>query len=137
MLGAAELAADAGLAALPGRLARFRKLDAAISAITADLDATDLAERLRGRGVGAFVSLSSLDIVEQRHLWEQGYYHQVSDHAKGSRAVNGPSWKMARAATAITQGAPLLGEHNSHVFGQILGLGEAAIAQLRESGAMR
>jgi len=136
-LGAATLAGDARLATLAGRQSHAKDIDASIADLTRTQDAIALADRLRKAGVGAFVSANTLDIAGDPYLWNRNYYILASDHAKGSRSIIGPSWRMSRDAASITRGSPLLGEHNDYVFGEILGLDADRRAELRAADALR
>jgi crotonobetainyl-CoA:carnitine CoA-transferase CaiB-like acyl-CoA transferase len=136
-LGKPALASDPRFARLADRQANLAALDAEIGALTGGRDAPDLADRLRHRGIGAFVSANTIDIASDRHLWDQGYYLRVTDSAKGVRAIIGPSWRMARDPAAIARGSPRLGEHNDYVFGQIIGLSDGERQALMEASALR
>jgi crotonobetainyl-CoA:carnitine CoA-transferase CaiB-like acyl-CoA transferase len=120
----------ASFAALETRLAERRPLDARIAAKTRARNASALAETLRARGVAAFRSQSSLDLVGDDLLWSRGAFRQVTDALGRGRAVIGPSWRMSPDDATIERGAPLLGEHNEHVYCRILGLSREALADL-------
>lgn len=130
VLEAPALAADARYANLPDRLANRHALDADLAALTRLLDAADLSEKLRNAGVPAFKSMSSIDLCSDGFLWSREAYRMVSDHAKGTRPIIGPSWRMEPDAALVERGAPLLGEHNAYVYGEVLGLPQAEIDDL-------
>jgi crotonobetainyl-CoA:carnitine CoA-transferase CaiB-like acyl-CoA transferase len=136
VLGADALAADARFASLAGRQAHRHAIDAAIAKLTRECDAIELAGQLRVAGVGAFVSIDTMDLVGDAHLWRRGDLLEVSD-AHGARPIVGPSWRMTRSPVRIERGAPLLGEHNDHVYGTLLGLSEAEREDLRKRDVMR
>jgi len=130
VLDVPALAGDARLATLAGRQAHYHELDAALDRLTANRDAGELAAQLRAAGIGAFVSLDTVDLVEDPHLWHRGDLMMVDD-AHGPRPIVGPSWRLARSPAQIERGAPLLGEHNRHVFQGVLGLSDAEFKALR------
>jgi crotonobetainyl-CoA:carnitine CoA-transferase CaiB-like acyl-CoA transferase len=115
-LGASALAADARYATPSGRTANTADLDTALAELTRPHDAAGLAERLRGAGVSAAKSATSIDVIGDQLLWERGAYRFVSDHVEGQRPVLGPPWRMLRNQAMIEHGAPDLGEHNDYVF---------------------
>ncbi|MFA7602698.1 MAG: CoA transferase [Novosphingobium sp.] len=122
VLAADDLAADPRFASLALRLENRHALDAALAALTAHQDAADLAERLRAAGVPASKSMSSIDLCSDAYLWGREAYRMVTDHAKGSRPIIGPSWRITPDGPSVERGAPLPGEHNDYVYREILGL---------------
>lgn len=121
---------DPAHATLAGRLANRAALEEAMAAATAGHEAAALAERLRGLGVPAFRSQSSLDLCGDDWLWSREAYRMVSDHRNGTRPIIGPSWRMEPDAATVERGAPLLGEDNAYVYQQILALSPAEMDDL-------
>ncbi|CCW16467.1 FIG00824362: hypothetical protein [Sphingobium indicum BiD32] len=129
-LGAPLLGQDARFADHASRLAHRTALDAAIAAISITHDAEILAETLLLAGVPACKSQSSLDLIGSEALWSLGAYRLVTDARGETRPVIGPGWRMSPDEAPIEKGAPLLGEHNIYVYGDLLGLGERELADL-------
>ncbi|MBU6266908.1 MAG: CoA transferase [Sphingomonadales bacterium] len=127
---APELGADPRFATLESRLANRHALDEALATHTRHHAAAPLAERLRQSGVPSFRCQSSLDLCSDEHLWGRAGYRMVSDHRTGSRPIIGPAWRMTPDEAKVERGAPLLGEDNAYVYGDILGLTETEIADL-------
>ena len=48
-----------------------------------------------------------------------------------ARPIIGPPWRMEPDEAKIERGAPLLGEHNDYVYGELLGLPPGDIADLK------
>ena len=130
VLEAPSLSLDPRFAGLPERLANRHRLDAELAILTCPQDAAQLAEDLRIAGVCAFKSLSSLDLCTDAFLWDRDAYRMVSDHRHGTRPIIGPSWRISPDPPLVEQGAPLLGEHNSYVYRELLGLREDEIDDL-------
>ncbi|MDE2302861.1 MAG: CoA transferase [Sphingomonadales bacterium] len=124
------LADDPRFATHASRLAHRTALDAALDEATRAHGSAELAEMLRGKGVPAFRSMSSLDLAGDGFLWESGGFRMVSDHRHGTRPIIGPSWRMSPDEARIERGAPLLGEDNTYVYRGILGLGQAELDEL-------
>lgn len=120
VLGAAALAGDPRYATPDDRQRHAEALDADLAALTRQLDAEELAHRLRAAGVPATKSATAMDVVGDQQLWDRELYRFVSDHREGQRPVLGPSWRMAHNPARIARGAPDLGEDTDYVLHEIL-----------------
>lgn len=120
-LRAASLGGDPRYASLDDRRAHVDALDADLAALTRNLDAGELAHRLRAAGVPAAKSATAIDVIGDQQLWDRELYRFVSDHREGQRPVLGPSWRLARNPARIARGAPDLGEDTDYVLHEILG----------------
>jgi crotonobetainyl-CoA:carnitine CoA-transferase CaiB-like acyl-CoA transferase len=99
-----------------------QELDEALASCTRTKDARELGAALRSRGVAAFKSLNSIDLISDEHLWERGFYTHVTDSKDHSIPIVGAPWRMSATPVSIHRAAPLLGEHNDYVLGELLGL---------------
>ena len=131
LASALELEMPEAHATLAGRQTDRHSIEAAIASKTSAWDATALAEHLRTLGIPAFRAMSSLDLCSDDWLWQRGGYRMVSDHHNGARPIIGPPWRMEPDEAKIERGAPLLGEHNDYVYGELLGLPPGDIADLK------
>ncbi|MDP9139411.1 MAG: CoA transferase [Pseudomonadota bacterium] len=135
-MGQPEWASKPMFATLAERKSHEAELNRRIREWTAGQDAGELATELQKHGIAAAKSLSSVDLVADPQLWERGFFREVSDRAGNARTVIGPSWKMSRAAE-ITSAAPRLGEHNTYIFGELLGMSAEKQKELAEAGVTR
>jgi crotonobetainyl-CoA:carnitine CoA-transferase CaiB-like acyl-CoA transferase len=115
-----QLAADPRFTDARSRVAHGRELDAIVAAWTRGREAHQAATQLKAAGVSAFVSVSSMDLVGDEHLWARKFYTQVTDGKGQSVAILGAPWHMSLTPPVIEHAAPLLGEHNDYVFGTLL-----------------
>ncbi len=136
LAGLLGLAADERFANLAGRKAHEVELDKLLGEWSCSQEVSGLVELLQAAGVAAAKSENSLDLIADANLWAREFYPNVTDAHAGSRMTVGPSWKMTRMAE-ITDGAPALGEHNTYVYGEILGLSEAEQEELVNKGVCR
>jgi len=133
-LGDPSLTEDSRFATGKMRLKNRIELDEAISGLTARFDASTLTQMLQEAGIAAFPALRAPDIFSDPHLNSRKFITQV-DHAKlGKQTVFAPAWKFSVAAPEITSPGPLLGEHNSYVLGELLGMTDEQIAELKTEG---
>jgi crotonobetainyl-CoA:carnitine CoA-transferase CaiB-like acyl-CoA transferase len=104
------------------RHSNAQELDRTLSAWTRNHTARELSASLQGMGIAAFKSLNSIDLVSDEHLWRRGFYGHVTDGHQRSIPIIGAPWRMSATPASITRAAPLLGEHNDYVLGELLGL---------------
>lgn len=136
LVGGKALVQDARFAALPDRKVNEAVLEQILAAWCVGQDAATLATDLQARGIAAAKSANSVDLIGDDHLWARGFYRHVENSDGDARAVLGPSWRMSDEAP-ITRAAPNLGEHNSYVFGDIMGLSTQERQRLMTVGAIR
>jgi benzylsuccinate CoA-transferase BbsF subunit len=85
-------------------------------------------------GVAAFPSLDSQGLSSDRHLKERGMFTEVEHPVMGRRVVIAPHWKFSHTPASSCRHAPLLGEHNEYVFGELLGMRLDEITEFEERG---
>ena len=76
--------------------------------------------------------LDSVEIHDDRHLWEWGYWWKMDHHEVGERIMPGMPVKMSGVPRLNMSHPPDLGQHNREVFGGLLGLSDAEINLLIE-----
>jgi crotonobetainyl-CoA:carnitine CoA-transferase CaiB-like acyl-CoA transferase len=99
-----------------------RELDEALAAWTRTRSAGHLSDELQRRGVAAFKSLNSIDLVSDETLWQREFYNHVTDPTQRSIPIVGAPWRMSATPPSIGRAAPHLGEQNDYVLGELLGL---------------
>lgn len=121
---------DARYATAAGRYAHRHELDAAVSAWTRARSREEVTRLLQAAGVAAFPSYTAQDIVDDAHMRERGAIETMTSPQGETRSVVGPPWRFAHSPAALERWTPALGEHNDYVFGELLGLSRARIAEL-------
>jgi len=126
---------------LRGRLNDQDTLDAAVLNWTRNHDGMELSIQLQGVGVPAFPMMdpTALLIDDDYAALSNANLDLSADAAeplRGGALYTGTPWKMARTQAALTAPIPNRGEHDDEIYGDLLGLGEAARAELRESGVI-
>ena len=133
----APWAADPSLATLDGRLADQDTLDDRIAAWTAGHDATALAARLQAAGLPATrVQTPQQRIEEDLDTAAWGLWPEVEHAAMGAVRVDGIPLHLSQTDWEIRRGAPLLGQHNDLVFGELLSIPPAERDDLRAAGVI-
>ena len=70
------------------------------------------------------------------HLRSREAYVPVVHPVLGSEFIFGIPWKFSKTPGRIRRRAPMLGEHNSYVLGDLLGLDQTAIDRYEAEGAL-
>ncbi len=132
-----DWASDARWAPRSARLRDQDELDALVGAWTAGFDRFALAERLRSNGVAAApVQRPGERIDGDPFTAAWGLWPTVSHEAMGEVRVDGLPVHLSETDWVIDRGAPLLGQHNEQVYGELLGLTTAEIGALRQDGVI-
>ncbi len=76
------------------------------------------------------------ELLEDPHLAARGYYEQVEHPEVGAWAMHGWLWRTTDAGPCVLAPAPDLGSDNRAILGELLGLDDAAIDALAESGVI-
>lgn len=125
-------AADARFADQVSRWKNQEELDTLIGHWTKDYTPHEAMNRLQKAGVAAVPSFSSADMFNDPHLKTRRFSTVVEHPEIGKQRVMGAPYKMSVTPPQIKRHAPLLGEHNDYVFGQLLGMGKKDVAALVE-----
>jgi crotonobetainyl-CoA:carnitine CoA-transferase CaiB-like acyl-CoA transferase len=126
---------DKRVATQASRLANQDELDARIAAWTAGQDKFAVQQALRAAGVPC----SAVQTPEERVDHDpdtEGLWPTITHTAMGDVRVDGLPAKFSKTPWRMTHGAPCLGEHNEDVFGRLLGLSPAEVADLRAEGVI-
>ncbi len=138
----AVFAGESGLARpawadVHGRLADLDALEAAVSGWTAALDATELAGRLQDRGVEAVPVADFGDANQDPQLRARGHYVALDHPVLGPGEYERNGIRVSGAPCGYLAPSPTLGQHTDEVLTEVLGLDTAAIARLRDAGAIQ
>jgi crotonobetainyl-CoA:carnitine CoA-transferase CaiB-like acyl-CoA transferase len=122
VMGESGLAADSRFADPDCRQVNVEALEQVLANWTRSRDASATAQVLRASGVASFMSLNSIDLISDEHLWKREFYLHVTDGKQRSIPIVGAPWRLSATPASIKRAAPLLGEHNDYVLGELLGL---------------
>jgi crotonobetainyl-CoA:carnitine CoA-transferase CaiB-like acyl-CoA transferase len=134
VIGGPALAADGRFATAGQRRALAGELDNLVTAWTREQDAPAAARRLREAGVAAHVVADLSDVLAPggglagRHI--------VPVERDGLVFHTHVQPALVDGQRITPRAAPALGEHNEEVFGGLLGLTAADIAELTEAGVL-
>lgn len=110
-------------ASITARLQHADELDRLVEAWTQERSAEEVMEILQNAGVPAGVVENAQDLLDKdEHLRARGFYEEAWHPTIGRKKFEGVVAKMSETPGRVRRGAPLLGEFNEFVFGEILGL---------------
>jgi len=131
-----ECAADPRFPDAYRRLQHRPELDEFITTWTSQRTPYDVMEILQGAGVAAMPVMNLEDQFRDPHLRHREVHRECEHPKVGIEWLHGIPWHLSETPGRIRRPAPLLGEHNQYVFGDLLGLPEAEIQRLMEAGAI-
>ena len=137
--GAPDALRDERFATASGRRSAADELDALLEVWCATQNADDLAELLVGGGVPAARVLTVDRFNEDPHLVARSFYQSVEHPLSGPRLF--PRYPMRfdfeeDARVTHQRPAPLLGQHNTEILRDELGLSQAEVAALEEAAVI-
>ncbi len=113
------------------RIAHAAELDEHVAAWTKNHDNYEITELLQKAGVAAAPMLDTSEIFLDPHMNERKVFVDVEHPVMGNTVLYNWPWKMSDVASRM-QRAPLFGEHNEYVFGEILGISREEMKKLME-----
>ncbi len=106
------------------------ELDRIIAGWTISHTHYEVTESLQKAGVAAMPSFSNAEIFADPHFKERGLAVEVQHAVMGKQVVLGPPWRFSETPARVTRSAPLIGEHNEYVFGELIGMSTKEISRL-------
>ena len=131
-MGRLDLLEDQRFAIPEDRYKNQDELDRMISDWTRDKEGYELMECLQKAGVAAAPTLSSEGLFNDPHIRDRRVFRQVEHPVIGKDWVIAPPWRLSETPAQINRHAPLLGEHNEYVFGELLGMSAGEIENLKQ-----
>jgi benzylsuccinate CoA-transferase BbsF subunit len=132
VMGRPELANDPRFQTLNGRKANEDALEAAIEEWTLTLDPFAVTERLQSAGVAAFPPLVNRELDEDPQLNARNFFIEKQHPEVGIRRHAGIPWRMSDTPCEVWRAAPVMGQDNDYVFGEMLGMSGSQIEDLKQ-----
>lgn len=96
----------------------------------------DVCQTLQENHIECVPVMTAKDLDEDSHLNQRGSFFDVQHEEVGQMRVYGPTIRVAGENPSPTRAAPVLGEANQYVLGEILGLDGASIRQMEDEGIL-
>ena len=131
-----DLAQDASLKTAKGRSKDEDRIEVAIRHWLADVRPDIAMTTLQAAGIAAGIAKLPQDLAADPHLWKTGHWQPVDRKFMGPHLLPSVSYREGdtHLPYAIERLAPTLGQHNSDVLKELLGLSDSEIAELERDG---
>ncbi len=136
VMGFDDLAVDAALASVEGRLVAHDLIDERMSAWTAGRSALEVEQTLAAAGLPAGAVQSSQDLFSDPQYLHRGVHHWLEHSECGSTPYTGHAYRIEGYDHGPRTAAPMLGEHTFGVLTDLLGLTGAEVAELAIANAI-
>jgi formyl-CoA transferase len=135
VMGRPELIDDLRFNTNPKRVKNHAQLKPLIEAWSTTLTSKEVVSKLLEAGCPAAPINNIADLVSCPHIAGAREMFVEVDHPKaGKMKITGSHIKLSKTRTSIRTPAPLLGQYNAEVFGEILGFGAGKLEQLKKDG---
>jgi len=135
-LGRPPWAEDKRFAALPNRLKNKERLDELIEGWTKEHTAEEVMALLQKNGVAAGVVQSAANLAQDPQLKERGFFIELDHPEMGRKLSDAAPVRLSDTPARYTRPAPLPGQDNDYVYGELLGLSEGEMNKLKEQGVI-
>ncbi len=134
-IGEPAWTADPRFATQSDRFANHDALDELIGAWTRERTPHEAMQILQAAGVAAAAVQNPRDLTdEDPQIAYRGTFFELDHPVIGPALFEGSPMRLSRTDADLWRSAPLLGEDNDYVFGEILGLDEQRRLRSRRSG---
>ena len=135
-IGDPGLGSDPRYATLAARKRNEVDLDRTVSEWTAGRSPGSVTESLQALGVPAGPVMNVIELMADPHLLARRFAVEMDHPKMGKRTVAGLPARFGAMPELAYSSAPLLGQHNDSVFGDLLAYPEEHLQQLKQSKAI-
>lgn len=122
---------------LTERLQQRPRIDATLAKIAAGQTPEALEERLQSVGIPAYTVLIGADLLADPQIAARQHFLEVEHPRRGQTFVESTRIHLSRTPGQPQAAAPDIGEHETAILQDILGLSPDEISALRTAGALR
>jgi benzylsuccinate CoA-transferase BbsF subunit len=133
----AELADDPRFKTLADRKTNEDELEMLILEWTITRDPFEIAKACQAAGVAAFPPLKNSELAEDPQLNARNFFVEKEHPEVGVRKHAGIPWKLSETPLEVWRAAPVMGQDNDYVFGELLGMSSDQIKDLMEREVIR
>lgn len=134
-IGRVDLIGDSDYQSLRWRNQNFNEVRSMVEQWTEQHDKFAVMKAMAGNGVPCGAVFDTQDILSDEHLRGRGMIVEIDHPQRGAMPFPGSPVRLEDSPTEVTA-APLLGQHNREVFGELLGFDDAELKRLADSGVV-
>lgn len=134
-IGRTDIITDPRFADQRNRNKHFDELFAAIAAWTRQRSKFEVMRVLGEAGVPCGAVLDSGDVLANEHLKARGMITSIEHPIRGTFTMPGCAVQLSESPVEVRP-APLLGQHNTEVYGTLLGMTATDLAGLKDEGVL-
>lgn len=135
MVGRPDLADNPEYARVSGRLAHLEEIELALSPWLLEHNKEEIFRLVQSQGMDWGVLFDTKELIENEHYRARGFWATATHPVVGELTYPGPHYRLMETPWALRGPAPMLGQHNGEVYGEI-GLGAEDLDILRERGVI-
>ena len=135
-LGNPPWAEDERFATLANRIENKKALDKLIGERTQKHSTEEVMVLLQKQGVVAGVVQDARDLARDPQLKHRGFFVELDHPEMGKTISDATPIRLADSPPGYNRPAPLLGQDNDYVYGELLGLSKGEIKRLKEQGVI-
>ena len=132
VIGRHDLSDDVALTDTKGRSEQQKRIDAAITAWSQQHDDYEAMRILQEAGISATPYLSPQRVFTDPQLREGGFFTTLIASDGKQRDLPALGWRFEGGPEPRITAAPVLGQHNDYVYGELLGLSDDEVAKFIE-----
>ena len=132
VIGRHDLSDDVALTDTKGRREQQQRIDAAITAWSQQHEDYEAKRILQDAGISAAPYLSPQRVFTDPQLREGGFFTTLIASDGKQRDLPALGWRFEGGPEPRITAAPVLGQHNNYVYGELLGLSDDEVAQFIE-----
>jgi formyl-CoA transferase len=129
------LADDPRFANPKARAKNNEELSALLNEWTSRHTKHEVMKILGSAGVPCGAVLNTVELLNDPHLRERQMIVDIEHPARGKISMPGCPVKLEDSPAEV-KSAPLLGQHNAEIYGQMLGLGQQQLDELKTKGVI-
>jgi benzylsuccinate CoA-transferase BbsF subunit len=135
-LGNPPWAEDRRFTTLTGRLENSEELNRLVEGWTREHTPEEAMALLQKQGVAAGVVQDASDLAKDPQLKERGFFIELDHPELGKTISDAVPMRLSDTPARYTRAAPVLGQDNDYVYGELLGMGTDEITELRQQGVI-
>ena len=119
-----------------GRLKNSEQLNRLVEGWTKEHTAEEAMASLQEQEVAAGVVQDASDLAQDPQLKERGFFIELDHPELGKTISDAAPIRLSDTPARYIRAAPILGQDNGYVYGELLGMNEGELTKLREQGVI-